>query len=763
MQSDQGAQNTMQTQPTVSQAKPVMNLKTLFIVLLAVTGASFIVLAAANLYSTRHYQVHGTAYTDIVQGKDLIADILPPPGFVVEAYLNALQMQGASTTQRAELMRRFSETRKEFQDRHDLWKKSSIDADTKAEMAAAYSSGIDFYDKAESAYLPAIESGNAEKAASALADMKKLFNIHRAHVVKSVDLANVAHTTLENTTSTGISRINTLQTVLVVLALLIALSIGAWLMRFTLRSMDNIAKVAGENLRIRIALDNVRSAVTVSDENNVLIYMNRAGQTLFDRLAAKHGGSKSLIGNKLSGFLEEGEFKSAFTANLTETHVLEGVISGRKMLVEPSPVRDDNGVYVGRVTQWQDRTEEAAVELEIAEIIEAAAHGDFSHRIDPNGKSGFFRSLADGINRFIGETETGMTEIARIMKSLADGDLSSRMEGSYSGTFGQLQGNVNSSMAQLSDIVLTIRESADSMKASATQIASGNADLSSRTESQAAAIEETAAAMEELTSTVKMNAGNSRQASDLAHDASSVAVAGGEAVDQVVNTMGTIAASSHKIADIISVIDGIAFQTNILALNAAVEAARAGEQGRGFAVVATEVRNLAQRSSQAAKEIKTLIEDSNRNVEEGYATAAKAGETMSRVVTSVQQVSGLMSEISSASTEQSQGIEQVNIALAQMDETTQQNTTLVGDAASAARSMETLSSTLVNAVSFFQADESQATGHGKQERRSPNRATNVARMTKPRNETWSESASPARKAASGGASSSSSEGDWEVF
>ncbi|RBD47047.1 methyl-accepting chemotaxis protein, partial [Xanthomonas oryzae] len=254
---------------------------------------------------------------------------------------------------------------------------------------------------------------------------------------------------------------------------------------------------------------------------------------------------------------------------------------------------------------------------------------------------------------------------------------------------------------QLAEIVNGIKQSAVSIKGAASEIASGNQDLSQRTEQQAASLEETAASMEELTSTVKQNAENARQANQLAIGAASVASQGGEIVSKVVQTMSGIEASSKKIADIISVIDGIAFQTNILALNAAVEAARAGEQGRGFAVVASEVRTLAQRSSGAAKEIKELIDDSVQRVTDGSVLVHSAGTTMGEIVASVQRVTDIMGEISAASQEQSAGIEQVNQTVTQMDETTQQNAALVEEATAAARAMEEQAQQLTEAVALF--------------------------------------------------------------
>ena len=289
--------------------------------------------------------------------------------------------------------------------------------------------------------------------------------------------------------------------------------------------------------------------------------------------------------------------------------------------------------------------------------------------------------------------------------ALADADLTQTIDKEYHGLFGQTKDGVNTTVHNLKKLVDEIKVSVDSIGTASKEIASGNTDLSQRTEQQASSLEETAANMEELTSTVKQNAENARQANQLAGNASTIAEKGGSVVQQVVGTMSSINESSRKIVDIISVIDGIAFQTNILALNAAVEAARAGEQGRGFAVVAAEVRNLAQRSAAAAKEIKTLIGDSVEKVDVGTKLVDDAGKTMEEIVNAVKRVTDIMSEISAASTEQSQGIEQVNLAITQMDEVTQQNAALVEEAAAAAESLEEEAQSLTRSVNVFKMAE----------------------------------------------------------
>ncbi|MCG7325514.1 MULTISPECIES: methyl-accepting chemotaxis protein [unclassified Achromobacter] len=298
--------------------------------------------------------------------------------------------------------------------------------------------------------------------------------------------------------------------------------------------------------------------------------------------------------------------------------------------------------------------------------------------------------------------------LARAVKAaetVAGGDLGQRIEAGSRDETGRLLHALQDMQERLAGAVRAIRHGSETISSASSQIAAGNADLSSRTEEQAASLEETAASMEELASTVKQNADNARQANHLAASASEIALRGGAAVSAVVGTMQEISASSHKISDIVSVIDGIAFQTNILALNAAVEAARAGEEGKGFAVVAGEVRSLAQRSAQAAREIKALIEDSAGKVGAGARQAEGAGATMQEIVTAVQHVTDIMGEIAAASHEQASGIDQVNLAVAQMDEVTQQNAALVEEAAAAAGSMQDQARELVRAVGVFRLSE----------------------------------------------------------
>jgi len=469
-------------------------------------------------------------------------------------------------------------------------------------------------------------------------------------------------------------------------------------------------RIADEHLRIKIGLDNVSTGVMIADDTCNIIYVNKSVVDILSKAEADirkqlpKFSTANLVGANIGDFHTNPAHQSQLLSSFNDAYTVKMNLGGRSMVVTANPVINEQGQRLGAVAEWRDRTVEVAIEQELASLVHGAVMGDFTRRIEMNGKEDFFKQLAEGLNGLMETTESGINDVVRVLDALSRNDLTQTITNDYIGSFGQLKDDANTTVEKLKAIINQIKEATDNINTEAKEIASGNNDLSHRTEEQAASLEETAASMEQLTTTVQHNAANAKQANQLAVEASNIAGKGVEVVEQVVRTMSDINDSSRKIGDIISVIDDIAFQTNILALNAAVEASRAGEQGRGFAVVAVEVRNLAQRAATAAGEIKHLIDDSVVKVSGGTKLVTQAGLTMEEIVNSVRGVTVMMSEISAASAEQTSGIEQVNQAIGQMDDVTQQNAALVEQAAAAAESLEEQTQSLSNTVAQFKVE-----------------------------------------------------------
>ncbi len=405
---------------------------------------------------------------------------------------------------------------------------------------------------------------------------------------------------------------------------------------------------AANNARLSIALDRVSLGVMLADAEGFIIYANPFTLGIFRRRLDEIRkdlptfDADSIIGRSFDQFHRDPKHQRNLLDDLKGTHMADVALGNARLRLVADPVVNDEGVRLGTVVQWMDRTDEAAIEREVERAVTLAVEGDLTVRLDETGKEGFFLTLVGGMNRLIFNT-------AEVLRTL-------------------------------SGAAVRVGQGAD-------EISRGNANLSQRTAEQASSLEETAASMEEMTSTVKNNADNAAQANQLARAARDHAEQGGAVVHSAVTAMREINASSKRIADIIGVIDAIAFQTNLLALNAAVEAARAGEQGRGFAVVASEVRSLASRSAAAAKEIKGLIQESVTRVDEGTKLVDASGKVLQEIVAQVKRVTDVVAEIAASSAEQATGIEQVNHAVISMDGATQQNAALVEEASAAAQAL----------------------------------------------------------------------------
>ncbi|MEZ5498486.1 MAG: methyl-accepting chemotaxis protein [Steroidobacteraceae bacterium] len=520
---------------------------------------------------------------------------------------------------------------------------------------------------------------------------------------------------------------------------------------------------AAANSRIKEALDATSANVMVADENLNIAYVNRSAQQLMQNCQADFRkdlprfDASNLVGQSIDLFHRDPSHQRRLLATLTQTFSSEMTIGGRRMRIVANPVTDGSGHRLGAIVEWFDRTQEVATEQEVGSLVEAVAEGKLDTRIALSGKAGFFETLAKGLNGLVDNVAGVVDEVQKLVDEANRGDLTHRMdlEGKQ-GLYVRIGSGINALVENMSGVVSQVKKAATEVYRGAEEISAGNANLSQRTEQQASSLEETASSMEEMTSTVKQNADNAGQANQLAMAARDQAEKGGAVVSRAVKAMTEINDSSKRIADIISVIDEIAFQTNLLALNAAVEAARAGEQGRGFAVVASEVRNLAGRSATAAKEIKDLIQESVRRVDEGSTLVTQSGTTLEQIVAAVKKVSDIVAEITAAGREQSAGIDQVNKAVMQLDELTQQNAALVEEATAASQSMADQARILNETMHKYRvaggdASVSEAPAATKQERRKTGRPWS-------RPEAKVAAAQPAKVAVANG-----SDSEWQEF
>ncbi len=482
--------------------------------------------------------------------------------------------------------------------------------------------------------------------------------------------------------------------------------------------------------RLTSAVEGMTTNIMMSDRDGKIVYANPAVIAMLRRREAKLQAVlpafrvDSMVGTNFDTFHKNPAHQQNLLSNPANLpYTTEISVAGLTFSLIGIALTNEEGEHVGTAVQWLDLTEENDAQTQIEGLINDATSGKLDSRITTDDYQGFMKDLGENINGLMNAVVDPITDAINVAQALSEGDLTQSMRDGYGGEFLALANAMNGSMDNLSNMVDEIRGASTNVFDSAREIAQGNNELSHRTESQASSLEETASAMEELTSTVQQNAENSTEASKLSNSVMEKATNGGAVVRNAITAMSDINKSSKKIADIISVIDEIAFQTNLLALNAAVEAARAGEQGRGFAVVAAEVRNLAQRSAGAAKEIKGLINDSVEAVGQGTKLVDETGKTFEELVSSIENVSNMISDIDSAGKEQSAGIGEVSAAVSQMDEMTQQNAALVEEAAASSKSMEEQSQALLDQVAFFNNGEEEEPQIETPVRRKPRTAT----------------------------------------
>ncbi len=471
-------------------------------------------------------------------------------------------------------------------------------------------------------------------------------------------------------------------------------------------------------LRMRAALENAGINFMIADEQENIIFLNKAAYSTLKRLEADLRTylpgfeADKVVGGSIHRYHKDPQAIKHILAGLKPGEARRGEITPGPFIFEHETraIFDEKGHKIAYVVQWRDVTNERTTQMNLERIITRARNGQLSDRLDTGGLEGTCQRVSVAMNQFLDAVVSPLREALTVLAALAAGDLTKQMTGDYAGDFDQIKTSLNAAVQNLARILAIVREAAEAVTNGSEEISKGSEDLSQRTSQQASAIQETSASMEEMTSTVKQNADNAKQANQLAIAARDIAERGGSVTARAVQAMDEINKSSKKIADIITVIDEIAFQTNLLALNAAVEAARAGEHGRGFAVVASEVRNLAQRSATAAKEIKGLINESIQRVTDGSELVNQSGKTLDEIVTAVKRVTDIIAEISVASQQQASGIDMVNKAIAQMDEGTQQNAALVEETTAASQTMREQAKELMRQVAAFKVTGTTGSG-----------------------------------------------------
>ncbi|HNB43574.1 MAG TPA: methyl-accepting chemotaxis protein [Burkholderiaceae bacterium] len=465
------------------------------------------------------------------------------------------------------------------------------------------------------------------------------------------------------------------------------------------------AAAADENLRIRMALDDVPSAVLIADTEGVIRYANKSVIALLTRIAddlrtvVPNFDVKAIIGANFDLFHKNPAHQRRIIEGLTSPHRANWKFGGRAIQLTASPIFNETGGRAGAVLEWVDRTEEVHAEEEVTSIVQSAAQGDFSRRIALGAQApAFMRTLGNGVNDLLGTTERNLAEVSETLARVAAGDLTRTMEGEHAGIFGQLQGDLNRMVEQLVETISQVTSAAQALTSAAGQVSSTSQSLSQGASEQAASVEQTSASLQEMAASVRQNAENANVTDGMATKAAREAQDGGAAVTQTVEAMKAIATR-------ISIIDDIAYQTNLLALNAAIEAARAGDHGKGFAVVAAEVRKLAERSQVAAQEIGQLAGSSVQMAE-------RAGRLLGEMVPSIHRTSELVQEIAAASGEQSDSVTQINAAMEHVNGSTQQNASAAEQLSATAEELSAQATQLQEQMGFFQLDPSHAAGHG---------------------------------------------------
>jgi methyl-accepting chemotaxis protein len=633
---------------------PKLGIKATILVFGVAMAIGIALAVAINTVSLNKVRIGGATYDEIVQVKDLVADILPPPLYIIEAYLEAGLAHNYSKPV-TEAQSRTAELRKQYDERREFWQSSNLDEAMKQKLTEkSHTHAAKFWGLIDRNLFPAIERKDDAAARQAYTELTQAYQAHRA-VIDEIVTDSEAMTKTVEATAAQQGTIASWSTGIVDVVVLALLALGiVTIIRNMVSPLVRITAVMRS-----MANGNFAETIPSTDRHDEIGEMAKALVVFRDAA------------------LEKARLESAAHDQQRQAEA-ERVVASAKLMNE---------------------FDEA-----VGGVVRAAMAGDFSQRVPLAGKEGAIRNLAEALNTMCDNLGKAFDDVVRMFGALSEGDLTQRITAQYQGEFATLKQNANMTAQRLSETVTEIKAAAGEVASASAEIASSTTDLSQRTEQQATSLERTSAAMEEITVTVRKNAENAQQANERASRTREAAQRGGQVVTSAVEAMARIDEASHKMSDIISVIDEIARQTNLLALNAAVEAARAGEAGRGFAVVATEVRSLAQRSSQAAKDISGLITNSSGQVKGGVELVNRAGTALNDIVESIKGVAAIVSDIATASAEQSTGLDQIKESLLQMDEATQQNSALVEENAATAKTLADQSGAMGEQVSFFRTE-----------------------------------------------------------
>jgi methyl-accepting chemotaxis protein len=631
-----------------------LRIKATILVFGAAMAVGIALAVTINTVSLNKVRIGGSTYDEIVQVKDLVADILPPPLYIIEAYLEAgLALNRSKPV--AETQSRIAELRKQYDERREFWQGSNLDETMKLKLTEkSHTHAAKFWELISRDLLPAIERNDDARARQAYGDLTNAYQAHRAVIDEIVADSEALTKTVEATAAEqGI--IARWSTAAVDAVLLMVLALGI----FTI--LRNMVSPLVRITAVMRSMANGNFAETIPSTER----QDEVGEM-----------AKALVVFR-DAALEKARLESAARDQQVQAEA-ERAAASAKLMKE--------------------------FDTAVGGVVRAAMAGDFSQRVPLAGKEGAIRNLAEALNTMCDNLGKAFADVVRMFGALSEGDLTQRITAEYQGEFATLKQNANMTAQRLSETVTEIKSAVGEVSSASAEIATSTTDLSQRTEQQASSLERTSAAMEEITVTVRKNAENAQQANERASRTREAAQRGGQVVTSAVEAMAGIDEASRKMSDIISVIDEIARQTNLLALNAAVEAARAGEAGRGFAVVATEVRSLAQRSSQAAKDISSLITNSSGQVKGGVELVNRAGTALNDIVESIKGVADIVSDIATASAEQSTGLDQIKESLLQMDEATQQNSALVEENAATAKTLADQSGAMGEQMSFFRTE-----------------------------------------------------------